>query len=58
MANPTRCVKVFGIVMAVAILLLLILMLVVGGKHGPARHVPFGTTVGPALVPDTLPGEQ
>lgn len=40
-----RWVKVFGSVIAVAVLLLVILMLTSGrGGHGPGRHLPLGDT--------------
>ena len=40
-----RWVKVFGVVIAVAVLLLVILMLTRGpGGHGPGRHLPLGDT--------------
>ena len=34
-----RWVKVFGIVAASLILLMLAAMLIIGGKHGPGRHL-------------------
>jgi hypothetical protein len=35
-----RWVKVSGIVALILILLVIVIMFVVGGSHGPSRHVP------------------
>ena len=44
-----RWVKVFGIVAASLILLMLAAMLIIGGKHGPGRHLGDGAAA-PARV--------
>lgn len=44
-ATP-RWVKVFGII-ALVLVVLVLLMLLIGGKHGPGRHLGGG---GPAIV--------
>jgi hypothetical protein len=37
-----RWVKVFGIIVIVAVLLVVAMMFIGGGKHGPGRHSPSG----------------
>jgi hypothetical protein len=41
-AGPPRWVKVFGII-ALVLVVLVVVMLLVGGNHGPGRHVGNGT---------------
>ena len=48
-----RWVKVFGIVSAMFILLALIAMFVVGGKHGPGRHLHGHSAAGREVEPFT-----
>ena len=40
-AGPPRWVKVFGII-ALVLVVLVVVMLLVGGNHGPGRHVGHG----------------
>jgi hypothetical protein len=37
-----RWVKVFGIIVIVAVLLVVAMMFIGGGEHGPGRHTPSG----------------
>jgi hypothetical protein len=37
-----RWVKVFGIIVIVAVLLGVVIMFISGGQHGPGRHTPSG----------------
>jgi hypothetical protein len=41
-AGTPRWVKVFGIILAIVVLLFVVMMLTGGGKHGPGRHAPSG----------------
>lgn len=41
-----RWVKVFGIIALVLVLLVVIMMFIVGGPHGPGRHIPSGDAGG------------
>ena len=48
-----RWVKVFGIIVIVAVLLVVAMMFIGGGEHGPGRHTPSGDAGGqapPSLV--------
>ena len=49
MGTP-RWVKVVGII-AVVLLLLLGIMMLIGGEHGPGRHVPSGRRWWPHTAP-------
>ncbi len=40
--STPRWVKISGIIAIVIILLVVILMFIVGGNHGPGRHLPGG----------------
>ena len=53
-----RWVKVFGIIIAVPILLFVILMLAGGqGRHGPGRHFGFGDA-GEQRAPSSAPDDH
>ena len=41
-----RWVKVFGIIVIVAVLLVVAMMFIGGGEHGPGRHTPSGDAGG------------
>ena len=41
-----RWVKVFGIIVIVAVLLVVARMFIGGSEHGPGRHTPFGDAGG------------
>jgi hypothetical protein len=43
-------VKVFGIVIAVVVLLFVIMLFAVGGEHGPGRHLPGGADGSRSLI--------
>jgi hypothetical protein len=43
-----RWVKVFGVIVAILILLFVIVLLFGGGEHGPGRHTPSGGAGGQA----------
>ncbi len=44
--DTPRWVKVFGLVIAIVILLFVILLFVGGGSHGPRRHIPSAGAAG------------
>lgn len=44
-----RWVKVFGIVAGIVVLLVLIVLLI-GGEHGPGRHLPPDNAIIPSLA--------
>lgn len=46
-----RWVKVFGVVAVIVILLAIAAMILVGGEHGPGRHMYGGHTAASALAP-------
>ena len=56
-----RWIKVVGIAIAVAILLVVVLMLI-GGEHGPSRHFQSGdlraTDHSPPAAMHAMPGSQ
>ena len=39
-AGTPRWVKIFGVLILVAVLLVVTFLIVGGGAHGPARHMP------------------
>ena len=39
--STPRCVKIFGII-ALVLVLLVATMMFIGGEHGPGRHIPSG----------------
>jgi hypothetical protein len=45
--GPPRWVIVFGVAGLVLVLALLAIMLASGGRHGPGRHLRFGTPGAP-----------
>ena len=54
-AGAPRWVKVGGALALVAALLLGAVLLLGGGRHGPARHAPSG---GGGAVPSSVPGTE
>ena len=48
--STPRWVKVFGIITFVVVLVVVV-MLLIGGEHGPSRHLPGGDTPGDHTPP-------
>jgi hypothetical protein len=49
-----RWVKVFGIIVIVAVLLVVAMMFIGGGEHGPGRHTPSGDAGGQVAVSSVM----
>ena len=48
--STPRWVKVFGIIVLVAVLLVVVILVTdIGGEHGPGRHIPSGDAGGDRL---------
>jgi hypothetical protein len=51
-----RWVKVFGIVVAVLVVLFIVVLFTGGGGHGPGRHIPSGDARGQAPLSNITEG--